>query len=212
MSVGDYDVGLSQDLGIAAGKVLRVSKEDGSPASDNPFVDNPDDPRIFAYGFREAFDFVFHPETGQIYGSDNTPGSCEELNLITPGADYGWPDVGEFPWPDCFAGEQVPAIHFFTKDDLTPEHYLSTVVAAGKEFVSGDVYPLLGDSLLVCESDTDLMRRLVLSGANLDQVESDDVVVKDCGRDIALSPDGIVYYSNEEEIRRLVPVEVESKP
>jgi glucose/arabinose dehydrogenase len=213
ITVGDYDAGLSQDLSIPPGKMLRVNKEDGSPAPGNPFVDDPDvDPRIFAYGFREPFDFAIHPETGQIYGSDNTPGSCEELNLIEAGANYGWPDVGEFPWPDCLAGEQIPAIHFFAKEDMAPEDYLSPVVLNGKEFVSGDVYPLLGDSLLVCETGTELMRRLVLSGANLDQIDSDDVVVKDCQMDIAVSPDGIVYYSNEEEIRRLVPVEVESKP
>ena len=54
------------------------------------------------------------------------------------------------------------------------------------------------------------MRRLVLTGSNFDQVadgdvEGDDVVVEDCEMDIAVSPDGIVYYSNAEEIRRLVP-------
>ena len=210
ITVGDYDAGLSQDLSISPGKMLRVNKEDGSAAPDNPFVDDPNvDSRIFAYGFREPFDFVFHPETGQIYGSDNTPGSCEELNLIEAGANYGWPDVGEFPWSDCSVGEQIPAIYFFAKDDMAPEDYLSTVVASGKGFVSGDVYPLLGDSLLVCETETALMRRLVLSGASLDQVESNDVVVRDCVRDIAVSPDGIVYYSNKEGIRRLDPVESE---
>jgi glucose/arabinose dehydrogenase len=213
VTVGDYDVGLSQDLSIAPGKMLRVNKEDGSPAPDNPFVDDPDaDPRIFTYGFREAFDFTFHPETGQIYGSDNTPGSCEELNLIEAGGNYGWPDVGEFPWPDCFAGGQTRAIHLFAAEGMQPEDYLSPVTVSGKQFVSGDVYPLLGDSLLVCEAGTQLMRRLDLTGASLDEVAADDVVVKDCHMDIAVSPDGIVYYSNEEEIRRLVPVEVESEP
>jgi glucose/arabinose dehydrogenase len=208
ITVGDYDVGLSQDMSVLPGKMLRVNKEDGSPAPDNPFVDDPEaDPRIFAYGFREPFDFAFHPETGQIYGSDNTPGSCEELNLIEAGANYGWPDVGKFPWPDCYAGGQTRAIHLFAKDGMQPEDYLSPVVVNGKEFVSGDVYPLLSDSLLVCQTDDTLMRRLTLSGADLDEVVADDVVVRDCQWDIAVSPDGIIYYSNETEIRRLVPVE-----
>src|SRR3990170_1401866 len=94
IAVGDYDVeydvGVSQDLSTPIGKLLRVDKEDGSAPLDNPFVDNPiADPRIFAYGFRESFDFVMHPQTGQIYGNDNTPGSCEELNLIEAGGNYG---------------------------------------------------------------------------------------------------------------------------
>jgi len=88
---------------------------------------------------------------------------------------------------------------------MQPGDFLSFVVVSGLEFASGDVYPLLGDSLLVCESETSLMRRLVLSEANFDQVTEDDVVVEDCDMDIATSPDSIVYYSNETEIRRLVP-------
>ena len=76
----------------------------------------------------------------------------------------------------------------------------------GLEFLSGSAYPLLSaDSLLVCERETQLLRRLVLDGANLDQVIEDDVVVDDCGLDIAISPEGIIYYSTEKEIRRLVP-------
>ncbi len=206
LSLGDYDTpGLVPDLINPIGKMLRVSKEDGSPAEDNPFLDNPVvDQRIFAHGFREPFDFAFHPETGQVYGSDNTTVSCEALNLIIAAGNYGWPDVGEFPYDDCQAGEGMKGIHLFAKEEMEPSDFLSFVVVSGLEFASGDVYPLLGDALLVCESETKLMRRLVLSGANFDRVAEDDVVLKNCDGDIATSPDGIVYYSNQTEIRRLI--------
>jgi glucose/arabinose dehydrogenase len=206
-SLGDYDTPqLVQDLSTPEGALLRIDKEDGSPAPQNPLVGDPEaDPRIFAYGFREPFDFAFHPETGQIYGTDNTPVSCEEVNLIESGANYGWPEVGEFPYSDCQAGEDTKAIHLLAQEGMQPGDFLSFVVVSGLEFASGDVYPLLGDSLLVCESETSLIRRLVLSEANFDQVTADDVIVEDCALDIAVSPDGIVYYSNETEIRRLVP-------
>ncbi len=207
ISLGDYDTpDVVQDLSMPVGKMLRVNKEDGSAAEDNPFTDDPEaDPRVFAYGFREPFDFAFHPESGQVYGSDNTTVSCEELNLIRSGANYGWPDVGEFPYADCEAGEGNKAIHLFAQEGLQPTDFLSFVVVSGLEFVSGDIYPLLGDSLLACEAETQLMRRLVLTGANSDEVTGDDLIIKDCDADIATSPDGIVYYSNEAEIRRLVP-------
>lgn len=210
ISLGDYDTPeLVQDLSTPVGKILRVNKEDGTAARNPLFINNPDaDRRIFAYGFREPFDFAFQGQTGQIYGSDNTSaGTCEELNLIQAGANYGWPQVGEFPYADCLAGEQTKAIHFFAADDRQPGDFLSFVNVSSLEFVSGDVYPLLGDSLLVCESETRLMRRLILSGAALDQVTDDAVVVQDCQLAIATSPDGTVYYSNENEIRRLVPQE-----
>jgi glucose/arabinose dehydrogenase len=207
LSLGDYDTSdLVRDLTNPIGKMLRVSKEDGSPAEDNPFVDDSEvDQRIFAHGFREPFDFAFHPETGQVYGSDNTTVSCEALNLITAAGNYGWPDVGEFPYSDCQAGEGTKGIHLFAREEMEPSDFLSFVVVSGLEFASGDVYPLFGDALLVCESETKLMRRLVLSGANFDLVAEDDVVLNNCDGDIATSPDGIVYYSNQTEIRRLIP-------
>ncbi len=217
VSLGDYDTpALVQDLSAPEGALLRVSKDDGSAPDDNPFADDlDDDPRIFAFGFREPFDFAFHPETGQVYGSDNTPVSCEELNLIEAGSNYGWPDVGEFPFADCLAGDQVTAIHFFALEEMEPGEFLAFVEVSGLEFVSADVYPLLSDALLVCESLTSLMRRLILTGSEFDEVAADEegvdnIVVEDCDRDIATSPDGIIYYSNETEIRRLVPQDTDS--
>lgn len=205
ISLGDYDTPeLAQILSIPVGKLLRVDKKNGSPAPRNPLVDDrAADPRIFAYGFREPFDFAFHPETGAIYGTDNTTVSCEELNLIEPGANHGWPEVGEFPYSDCEAGTGTKAIYFLSQEGMLPGDFLSFVVVSGLEFASADVYPLLGDALLVCESETNLLRRLELSGPELDQVTADDVVAEDCQLDIAVSPDGIIYYSNADEIRRL---------
>jgi len=49
------------------------------------------DHRIYAFGLRNTFDFTFHPITGDMYGSENGLGNCDELNLIKPGGNYGHP-------------------------------------------------------------------------------------------------------------------------
>ena len=216
-TLGDYDmprdVGpqnkeVPQDLGTPIGKILRIRPEDGTAPADNPFVDQPSaDPRIFAYGFRNAFDFAFNPETGKMYGSDSTGPTCEELNVVEIGGNYGWPIAGEWPYTDCLFSMETPAIHFFALEGMQPGDFTSTVGVRGMEFVSGDVYPTLGDSLLVCESAPGLIRRLVLEGTGSDEVVADDVVVRDCEFAMAISPDGIIYYSNQSEIRRLVPID-----
>src|SRR5438093_6010015 len=214
LTVGDYDEATpAQDLSTPKGKLLRVNKEDGSPAPGNPFVNEPNaDPRIFAYGFRETFDFAFHPRTGRIYGTDNTPVSCEELNIVEAGGNYGWPtDVGQFPFSDCKSGSTKKGIHFFAQDKIHPEDFLSPPVVLGIGFASGDVYPLIGDSLLICELGTGILRRLALGGPEFAQVERDDVVVKDCAQTVAVSPDGLIYYANRTEIRRLDPQPIETK-
>ena len=208
IGMGDYDLfDPAQDLSVAQGKILRVDKEDGSAAPDNPFVDEAGaDPRIFAYGFRKAFNFDFHPETGQMYATDHSGVTCDELNLIQAGANYGWPLAQEFRFGDCLEGQVTPPIYSFAPEGSMPMEPEAIVDPRGMRFLSGSAYPLLsGDSLLVCELRTQLLRRLVLGGANLDQVVEDDIVVDDCGLDIAISPDGIIYYSTEKEIRRLVP-------
>ena len=216
LSLGNYDDDpLVQDLSNPVGKLLRIDPETGEAPPDNPLTDNPDaDPRIYAYGFREPFDFAFHPDTGDIYGSDNTTVSCEELNIIQPGANYGWPDVGEFPFGDCSAGDQVDAIYHFAREGKAPGDFLSLVEVSGLAFVPGSRYPALGDSLFACEAQTSavegvvtkgVLRRVLLAPPSFDSVTSSDLIVKDCKGDVETAPDGTLYYSNAGEIRRLIP-------
>ena len=216
LSLGDYDDPvLVQDLSTPVGKLLRIDPVTGAAPADNPLTGNADaDPRIYAYGFREPFDFAFNPDTGDIYGTDNTPDTCEELNIIQPGANYGWPDVGEFPYADCSAGEGVDAISHFAREGKEPGDFLSLVEVSGLAFVPGSRYPALGDSLFVCEAQTSavedvvtngVLRRVVLAPPSFDSVTSSDVIVKDCKGDVEAAPDGTLYYSNAVEIRRLIP-------
>jgi glucose/arabinose dehydrogenase len=78
----------SQDTCRVQGKIIRINY-DGSIPDDNPIQCAP----IFAYGLRNSYDFCFHPQTGALYASENGPGSDDEVNLILPGRNYGWPIV-----------------------------------------------------------------------------------------------------------------------
>ncbi len=223
VSLGDYDVfgtepnrvrGLAEPLG----KLLRIDAETGTAAAGNPFPSDPGaDPRTFAYGFREPFPFTFQPDTGKIYATDNTPVSCEELNIIEAGGDYSWP-VGEFPFGDCGVGGQKQGIYYFARKDMKATDFLSFVEIAGLAFAQGSVYESLGDSLFVCETvradatSKGELRRLVLSGPELDQVSSEDLITTGCKGDLAVSPAGIIYYASDTEIRRLVPGKQEVPP
>lgn len=203
VTIGDMRQGdPAHDLGSLRGKILRVDKQDGSAPADNPFVDRPDaDPRVFAYGFRNSFDFAFQPETGEIFATENAERTCDELNIVAAGQDYGWPNDDESV--ACLDRAGVPPIYLYADPGKAPGANSSTVGPTGIEFASGDVYPALGDSLLTCEWNTQFMRRFVLGSEQ--QVLSDDVVVTGCQLGITVSPDGVVYYSNITQIWRLVP-------
>lgn len=208
VGVGDYEESeLAQDLDSVQGKILRVNKEDGSAPEDNPFVEDPDaDPRIFAFGFRHPYNFAFHPETGQLYSIDEGSQNCDEINRVVAGGNYGWPD--SFTFDTCAYEDAIVAIYNPTWQDKLPlpkpRDNGSNAKPTGIEFVSGDVYPSLGDSLLICAANGSVMQFLHLQGRGQDKVIEGGTVVDDCQFDIAVGPDGVVYYSNLAEIRRLI--------
>ena len=200
VTIGDMrNVDFAVDLSTLPGKVLRLAA-DGSAPDDNPFAGDPDaDDRIFAYGFRNSFDFAFD-DGGRLFATENGDFGCDELNLVRPGADYGW--RGDGSPDDCFDQAGTPPLHLFARPGETPE--TSTVAPTGIEYVSGDRYPGLQGALLVCEWVTGFMRRYTLSGGDRDEVTYEEIVAKDCKLGIETGPDGTIYYANDTEIRRLV--------
>jgi quinoprotein glucose dehydrogenase len=88
VSVGDaHDSGLAQDPDGLGGRILRL-EPDGSVPVDNPFgSSNP----TYALGIRNSFGLCFDPVTGELWETENGPEEWDEINLIRPGANYGWP-------------------------------------------------------------------------------------------------------------------------
>jgi glucose/arabinose dehydrogenase/plastocyanin/phosphatidylethanolamine-binding protein (PEBP) family uncharacterized protein len=96
-SIGDHQTGTGQNLNNLWGKVTRINIPDGSIPTDNPFytTTSGDNRAIWAYGFRNPFTMAVQPGTGRIHVNDvgNSAGSCcEEVNNLTRGTDYDWPD------------------------------------------------------------------------------------------------------------------------
>lgn len=87
VSTGDASIPeLSQDLNSLAGKILRIN-EDGTIPQDNPFSNSP----VYAYGFRNVQGLAWAPNSGALYSSDQGGAGNDEINLISPGKNYGWP-------------------------------------------------------------------------------------------------------------------------
>ena len=210
VTIGDmqfWDPNQAQNIGDVRGKMLRIDKRDGSAAPGNPFVDEAEgDPRVFAYGLRNTFNFTFHPKSGRIYAGENGLGNCDELNILEAGGNYGHPMASiQAEEPPCLERAGIMPIYLYARPDMRPEVFTSNVAPTGVQFVSRDVYPSLGDSLLSCEFNTGFMRRLILDGPDQDTVVDDSIAVDNCNLSIVKDSQGIVYYSNWSEIRRLVP-------
>jgi glucose/arabinose dehydrogenase len=85
----------AQDPSSVGGKVLR-SEPDGSVPPDNPIAGNP----LFTLGHRNSFGICVDPATGDVWETENGPTSNDEINLLRPGGNYGWPDVMGAGGPD----------------------------------------------------------------------------------------------------------------
>jgi glucose/arabinose dehydrogenase len=77
---------LAQNARSLAGKVLRLNP-DGTVPEDNPFEGSP----VYSYGHRNIQGLAWHPATGELYASEHGDEGNDEVNIIRPGANYGWP-------------------------------------------------------------------------------------------------------------------------
>lgn len=90
VSLGEaHDPDRAQDPGDIGGKIVRLTDEGTVPAS-NPF--GPDDV-VWSIGHRNSFGLCVDPDTGELWETENGPDRDDELNLIEPGTNYGWPAV-----------------------------------------------------------------------------------------------------------------------
>ncbi|NYG55838.1 PQQ-dependent sugar dehydrogenase [Nocardioides perillae] len=98
---GDSSLNLrAQDLDTALGKVLRIDPATGRGLRGNPFVRSGTPltshrARVWAYGLRNPFRMTRNPRTGRLYVGDVGNGATEEVDVVRPGANFGWP---------CFEG------------------------------------------------------------------------------------------------------------
>lgn len=92
LSVGDRNtMSRAQDPMDQAGSLIRIT-ETGEVPSDNPFVgDTLRDERIFALGLRNVQGLAIDPQTGSLWATDQGPLGGDEINLIEPAGNYGWP-------------------------------------------------------------------------------------------------------------------------
>lgn len=134
VSTGDASIPeLSQDLNSLAGKILRVN-EDGTIPHDNPFSNS----SVYAYGFRNAQGLAWDIESGELYASDQGAAGNDEINLVLPGKNYGWPNEecnsnGENTGPLlCFNPSLEPSgIAFVISDKLGYANHLIVATLKG---------------------------------------------------------------------------------
>ncbi len=191
-----------QDLSRDGGKVYRLH-DDGRIPSDNPFVSTEGAlPAVFTYGNRNPQGMIRHPGTGELWIHEHGPRGGDEINVLVPGGNYGWPLVtyginySGTPITDKTQMEgTVPPIHY----------WVPSIAPSGMCMVTSDRYPGWKGSLLVGSLSFQYLERLEMDGRRVLRREK---LLEDIGRvrNVRQGPDGLIYVAVEGKgIYRLNP-------
>ena len=192
---GDLAAHPAQDLTNHQGVIVRLN-DDGSVPSDNPFVGRSDAlPEIWSYGHRSPQGLAIHPETGDLWESEHGPQGGDELNLIEPGNNYGWPVIGRGV---NYGAVGRPIHEAIGQDGMTqPTHFwVPSIATSGLMVYTGDKFPLWYGSIISGALVGEQLARLHMSD-DYREVIVEETLAYGMGRlrDVRQGPDGYIYLA-----------------
>jgi glucose/arabinose dehydrogenase len=194
-----------------AGKVLRLN-DDGSVPGDNPFSGRAGyKPEIYTLGHRSTLALVVNPSTGELWEGEQGPNGGDELNILKPGANYGWPLVSTGrsypgPWqPEGFAraGFENPVVH-----------WVPSIATSGLAFYTGNKLAawkgnaFVGGMRMGEIPGTGHLQRIGFN-ANWEEIRREMLLVdlRQRIRDVRQGPDELLYLLTDEDAGAILRIE-----
>lgn len=201
----------AQDPNDLAGKVLRL-RDDGTVPADNPFVNRAGyRPEIYTMGHRTPLGLTLQPGRGAIWECEDGPNGGDEVNILAPGKNYGWPEVsnGRF-----YAGPRVSVNPY--KEGMEPAviYWVPAIAVSGLTFYTGDRYPGWTNNLFI----GGMREGEVPRSGHFERIDFNDQweelhregILRDLHqriRDIRQGPDGLLYLLTAEDDGALLRID-----
>lgn len=186
ITTGDADEAiLSQDLKALNGKILRLN-DDGTIPTDNPFIKN-DTARkeIWSYGHRNPQGIAFEPGTNTLFESEHGPTGGDEINIIKPGQNYGWPIIH----------------HQMTHEGMISPlaEFTPSIGPSEAMFYNGNKFPELKGKLLVTCLRGEGLLKITLEDDKI--INQEIMLKKQYGRirSVVTGPDDYIYFSTSQQ-------------
>ncbi len=214
MSTGGRVGDAAQDPMSLRGKVLRL-EADGSMPADNPFLNRLNyRPEIYTLGHRNTLGLMLHPQTGEIWQHENGPNGGDEINILLPGRNYGWPIVS---FGRYYSGDRVN--EHPTREGLESPLlvWLPAIAASGMAVYTGDQFPawkgnvFIGSLRMGGIPGTGHLQRIVFN-ERTEEMRRELMLteLKRRIREVREGPDGFLYILTDEEddgaLLRIEPV------
>jgi glucose/arabinose dehydrogenase len=209
----------SQDPNSYSGKVLRLN-DDGTVPADNPFVGRAGHKaEIYTVGHRNSLGLAVHPITGEMWQSEMGPNGGDEINILKPGANYGWPIVS--------LGRSYPGpwqSQTFSKDGIESPvvYWMPAISLSGMAFYTGDKLPKWKGDIFVGGQRTGEIPgtghlERVLVNEKLEELRREALLVplRMRIRDVRQGPDELLYVLVDHEnggVLRIEPSASQQKP
>src|SRR5436190_1825151 len=208
---GSPSIQRSQDPNDYAGKTVRL-RDDGSVPDDNPFIGRPGyKPGIFTMGHRNGHGLAVNPETGELWETEQGPSGGDEINVLRPGRNYGWPLVsfGRDYW-----GSRISAHPSLAGMEDPIVVWLPSIGLTGMTFYTGDRFPHWKRNVFVGGlreggvPRTGQIQRIVFN-EKWEELRREPMLMelKQRVRDVRQGPDGLLYVLTAEDQGTLFRIE-----
>jgi aldose sugar dehydrogenase len=181
----------AQDPRNHQGTIVRLH-DDGRVPSDNPLAGRAGAlPHIWSYGHRNAQGLAFHPQTGELWSNEHGPQGGDELNLVQPGRNYGWPVVG---FGVQYRGARIHEDTTMAGMTDPVHHWTPSIATSGLMIYTGDQFPNWRGSFFNGALAGEHIARLTLDGH---RVVAEERIFERQGRvrDVRQGPDGFIYIA-----------------
>jgi glucose/arabinose dehydrogenase len=190
---------LAQDLGSHVGKVLRL-RDDGGVPPDNPFVGRQGArPEIYTYGHRNVHGLAWHPETRALWAVEIGPMGGDELNVLRPGSNYGWPLVS---LGKMYTGNTVSEQSWWRPGmEMPVMFWMPAISPSSLIFYTGDRFPAWKGHLFVGALSGQQLQRIAFNQPMPQQERRESMLIQlDVRfRDVRQGPDGYIYLATERQ-------------
>lgn len=197
ISLGDRGVqDQAQDFTNHIGSLIRIHK-DGSVPEDNPFVNDADaKPEIYTYGNRNMQGIAMHPETGDVWTVEHGPQGGDELNLMKPGVNYGWPVITY--GVNYGVGTKIGEGTEKEGMEQPVHHWIPSIATSSLMFYTGEKFPGWKGNAFVGSLRFGQLARLEIDGNKV--IKEERLVNGKVGRirDVQQGLDGNIYIITDD--------------
>ena len=201
----------AQDPKSHRGKIMRL-RDDGTAPPDNPFVGRAGyRPEIYSMGHRNTLGLMVHPVTGALWNNENGPNGGDEINIILPGRNYGWPIAS---YGRTYEGPRVSDVPWREGIEQPIVFWVPSIAVAGMAIYTGDRFPAWKNNAFVGSMrtgeipGTGHLERIVFNDKT-EELRRETMLTElhQRIREVRQGPDGLLYLLTDEDAGALLKIE-----